>query len=178
MFSGTRTSRDQAHSIAKLNNSHAYLWWGRGDALERISMEAVGRGLSIVLLENEWEPLEVNPLSNAAADITFIMTRFKWFCGEKGRHGGTHRQYHFFVETPFQTFYSALRFANTLGCVLVFSFFFINSDGDIKEWHSRSKLSCRVSANRRFISICLSRTARRLHSHPAVLNITMRPVPQ
>lgn len=63
-------------------------------------------------------------------------------------------------------------------CFGFFFFFFINSDGDIKEWHSRSKLSFRVSANRRFISICLSRTARRLHSHPAVLNITMRPVPQ
>lgn len=39
----THTHRDQAHSIPKLNSCHAYLWGGRADPLERISIEAVGK---------------------------------------------------------------------------------------------------------------------------------------
>lgn len=57
----THTHRDQAHSIEKLNSSHAYLWEGREDPLERISIEAVGKQIHPPsFLENEWNSGETH----------------------------------------------------------------------------------------------------------------------
>lgn len=63
----THTHRDQAHSIPKLNSSHAYLWKGRVDPLQRISIEAVEQQIyPSSCFENEWnlEELNTNQMPN------------------------------------------------------------------------------------------------------------------
>lgn len=152
--------RDQAHSIPKLNNSHAYLWEGREETHSkeyqwklwggRFMHPPVGKWMTVTGTESNLKCWRHS--FNDQVQMSLWFNRKAWNSSL----------------IPVKPDDSLLKFANT------FAFYFWSK---VKETlkYSSSKLS-RVVVNRRFISICLSCTGRQLCNHPAVRHITMSPM--